>query len=329
MLYYYCVLCIVMQYLAERRQTITEFLDCAMATFLPIEYAERSRIYDEDMRQLASSNNVSIYCSPYLAIYLSISHFSLLLCSSIISLFIVLDFLFLLKSFNQSINQRSINSSQIPIFICTMAYPTVRCPLHVFEPRYRLMIRRCMETGSRQFGMCAYAPDQPHGFAQYGTMLEVRDVEFFPDGRSVVDTVGGRRFRVLNRGVLDGYCTASVEWLVDEPLVLPSAASSPGPAAIEQLHNRVRRDALTWIQSEAPSALRQRIVQHFGSMPALETDWMTQQQPNGPSWLWWLMAILPLDPKAQVFLSLEYFHFFLSLNIHHDLHSMRRWRFFQ
>ena len=65
---------------------------------------------------------------------------------------------------------------QIPIFICTMAYPTVRCPLHVFEPRYRLMIRRCMETGSRQFGMCAYDAQQPHGFAQYGTMLEVRDV---------------------------------------------------------------------------------------------------------------------------------------------------------
>lgn len=43
---------------------------------------------------------------------------------------------------------------KVPIFVCTMAYPTVPCPLHVFEPRYRLMIRRCMETGTRQFGMC-------------------------------------------------------------------------------------------------------------------------------------------------------------------------------
>ena len=46
------------QYLAERRQNVTEFLDVAMATFLPAEYAERSRIYDEDMQQLASSSNV-------------------------------------------------------------------------------------------------------------------------------------------------------------------------------------------------------------------------------------------------------------------------------
>ena len=37
---------------------MTEFLDVAMATFLPAEYAERSRIYDEDMQQLASSSNV-------------------------------------------------------------------------------------------------------------------------------------------------------------------------------------------------------------------------------------------------------------------------------
>ena len=50
-----------MQYLAERRQNVTEFLDVAMATFLPTEYAERSRIYDEDMQQLASSSNVCIY----------------------------------------------------------------------------------------------------------------------------------------------------------------------------------------------------------------------------------------------------------------------------
>ena len=53
-------------------------------------------------------------------------------------------------------------------------------------------------------------------------------------------------------------------------------------------------------------------------MPPLEADWMTSSvvnataaavaaaasggggYPNGPAWLWWLMAILPLDPKAQV-----------------------------
>lgn len=47
-------------------------------------------------------------------------------------------------------------------------------------------------------------------------MLEVRDVKFFPDGRSVVDTVGKRRFKVLHHGLRDGYNTANIEYLVDK-----------------------------------------------------------------------------------------------------------------
>ena len=46
-------------------------------------------------------------------------------------------------------------------------------------------------------------------------MLEIRDVQYFPDGRSVVDTVGGRRFKVLSRGTREGYNTAKVEFLKD------------------------------------------------------------------------------------------------------------------
>lgn len=49
-------------------------------------------------------------------------------------------------------------------------------------------------------------------------MLEIRDVHFFPDGRSVVDTIGGRRFRVITRGKRDGYNTARVEFLADRML---------------------------------------------------------------------------------------------------------------
>lgn len=51
-------------------------------------------------------------------------------------------------------------------------------------------------------------------------MLEIRDVKFFPDGRSVVDTVGVRRFRVLSHGQRDGYNTANIEYLEDEKVTL-------------------------------------------------------------------------------------------------------------
>jgi Lon protease-like protein len=43
-----------------------------------------------------------------------------------------------------------------------MSFPSVRCPLHIFEPRYRLMIRRTMEIGTRQFGMtCKVRANEP------------------------------------------------------------------------------------------------------------------------------------------------------------------------
>ena len=185
------------------------------------------------------------------------------------------------------------SGDRLPIFVCTMAYPSVPCPLHVFEPRYRLMIRRCMESGSRQFGMCSAVPG-PAGFAQYGTVLEVRDVEFFTDGRSVVDTVGGRRFKVLSRGMLDGYATAQVEYLTDEPV----EPDSERAAALKALHDRVRQSALSWVETTAPAQLRQRIRQHYGTMPPEQADWINM--PNGPAWLWWLVPILPLETSAQV-----------------------------
>lgn len=52
-------------------------------------------------------------------------------------------------------------------------------------------------------------------FADYGCLLEIRDVKFFSDGRSVVDTVGRRRFKVIQHRERDGYNTADIEYLED------------------------------------------------------------------------------------------------------------------
>lgn len=49
-------------------------------------------------------------------------------------------------------------------------------------------------------------------------MLEIRDVQYFPDGRSIVNTIGRKRFKVVKRGERDGYHTGAVEFLEDQPL---------------------------------------------------------------------------------------------------------------
>ena len=53
------------------------------------------------------------------------------------------------------------NANVIPVFVCTVSLPGIPCPLHVFEPRYRLMVRRAMESGAREFGMSCNIDEQP------------------------------------------------------------------------------------------------------------------------------------------------------------------------
>ncbi|XP_035281309.1 LON peptidase N-terminal domain and RING finger protein 1-like [Anguilla anguilla] len=181
-------------------------------------------------------------------------------------------------------------TKNVPMFVCTMAYPTVPCPLHVFEPRYRLMIRRCVETGTKHFGMCVSDPQK--GFADYGCMLQIRSTHVFPDGRSVVDTVGWKRFQVLSRGVRDGYNVADIQFLEDAKV-----DSEQGLAKLAVLHDQVYKQACSWFQN-LKSRFRGQILQHFGPMPEGEMD--IQATPNGPAWCWWLLAVLPVDPRYQL-----------------------------
>ena len=52
-----------------------------------------------------------------------------------------------------------------------------------------------------------------------GTLLRVRDVTFFSDGRSVVDSIGCRRFKTSNSQVTDGYNTAKITYIIDSKVV--------------------------------------------------------------------------------------------------------------
>jgi len=47
--------------------------------------------------------------------------------------------------------------------------------------------------------------------AEYGTMLEIRSVRMQTDGRSLVETWGTYRFRIMERGALDGYMVGRIE----------------------------------------------------------------------------------------------------------------------
>ncbi|KAG8747536.1 hypothetical protein FRC10_000672 [Ceratobasidium sp. 414] len=104
------------------------------------------------------------------------------------------------------------------IFVCQLSYPGMPTLLHFFEPRYRLMLRRCLASLVPRFGMVM--PRQSANNTEgndYGTMLEIKSVQMLSDGRSMVETFGTFRFRILERGTLDGYLVGRVEKIDDYP----------------------------------------------------------------------------------------------------------------
>uniref|UniRef100_A0A672QBI7 Uncharacterized protein n=1 Tax=Sinocyclocheilus grahami TaxID=75366 RepID=A0A672QBI7_SINGR len=128
-------------------------------------------------------------------------------------------------------------------------------------------------------------------FADHGCMLEVRDVKFFPDGRSVVDTIGIARFKVLSHGQRDGYHTAKIEYLEDKKV------EGEELTELLKLHDSVYDQALGWFTS-LKDDMKNQIISHFGQLPVKDSD--PQGNPNGPAWCWWLLAVLPLENKAQL-----------------------------
>lgn len=104
-------------------------------------------------------------------------------------------------------------------------FPRVRCPLHIFEPRYRQMTARAL-AGDRRIGMLAVRPehlDQMPGDPptyEIGCAGTITEHRVLPDGRFDLVLLGTRRFRIhreLEREAMQLYRVAEVEFLEDRP----------------------------------------------------------------------------------------------------------------
>jgi Lon protease-like protein len=131
-------------------------------------------------------------------------------------------------------------SNRLPVFpLGTVLFPGLVLPLHIFEERYRTLVRELVaspEDGPHEFGVVtlrrgAEAPapegaDEPtpenppievDDLYPTGCTAELRQVTELPDGRYDIMTVGRRRFTVKDvRQGEEPYLTADVEWLPDE-----------------------------------------------------------------------------------------------------------------
>ncbi len=93
-------------------------------------------------------------------------------------------------------------SELLPLFpLGSVLFPGALMPLHIFEPRYRLLIRRCID-GHRPFGIVLIrnGSEVDPGAEPYdvGTEAKIVAESALPDGRSYIVTRGERRFAVEN-----------------------------------------------------------------------------------------------------------------------------------
>ncbi|HEU4671994.1 MAG TPA: LON peptidase substrate-binding domain-containing protein [Candidatus Limnocylindrales bacterium] len=111
---------------------------------------------------------------------------------------------------------------EVPLFpLHAVLCPGVSMPLHVFEPRYRALVRHCLAENA-PFGVVLIREGREVGggslaVAEVGTFAEIREASRFADGRFDLVAHGAGRFR-LNRVIVgrDPFLVGVVDPVVDE-----------------------------------------------------------------------------------------------------------------
>ncbi|MGH2584027.1 MAG: LON peptidase substrate-binding domain-containing protein, partial [Dehalococcoidia bacterium] len=123
----------------------------------------------------------------------------------------------------------------------TVLFPGAPLPLHIFEPRYRLMIDECIEQ-ERPFGVVLIerGPEVGEGAVPHtvGATARITAVERMPDGRMNIGCEGQDRFRILDTSSARPYLLGEVELLADL-----DANSGEAHAAAERVRERYLRFA--------------------------------------------------------------------------------------
>ncbi len=138
----------------------------------------------------------------------------------------------------------------LPLFpLGAVLYPGLLLPLHIFEDRYRQLVRDLLDRPEpRQFGVIAIRKGRETGIDGVQSLYEVgctatlRRAEQHPDGRYDIVTVGTQRFRLLALDETLPYLQGEIELLTEDEV--DEAAAAPVVRAV-QVAFRAYLDALT------------------------------------------------------------------------------------
>ena len=111
---------------------------------------------------------------------------------------------------------------ELPLFpLQIVVFPGETVPLHIFEPRYRQLVKDTLDSGE-PFGIVltkrtrqAATQQDREPTHEVGCTVRLETSEAFPDGRFNIGCIGERRFRIIDKLGERPYWVAEVEYLDD------------------------------------------------------------------------------------------------------------------
>ena len=137
--------------------------------------------------------------------------------------------------------------TQVPLFpLNTVVFPGVVTPLHIFEERYRFLVRELLTVESvfdRVFGVIAIREGYEvgeHGMQsvhRVGTLVQLTEAEAYDDGRFDIEVIGRQRLRVIDSDNSGPYLRGDVELLPDSDEPGAEADAEATLATFERYRN--------------------------------------------------------------------------------------------
>lgn len=170
----------------------------------------------------------------------------------------------------------------LPLFpLPLVLLPNELLPLHIFEPRYRQMLKD-VQLEANIFGVLLFNPTEDFierpAVGTIGCAAEVREAQTMPDGRSNILTVGAARFRLLDYvETSEPYLVGDIEFFEDEPA--DEADLTPLADEVFTLFGRVakaahklsgERGTLPEVQPTDPETLSFLVTAAFNLEPDLK-----------------------------------------------------------
>lgn len=142
-------------------------------------------------------------------------------------------------------------------------FPGAPLPLHIFEPRYKEMIRELLDS-REPFGVVRTTGN---GVEQVGCTAEIVAVaKRYEDGRMDIVTEGRERFEIMQLDMGKTYLRAEVLFLVDEP----DRAAHADVEQLVQMHKEMLQ--LLGANADAPDANDRRLTLEIAASMPFDLD---------------------------------------------------------